>query len=50
MRAALIYQHATTDRGRSIVDALSRLVDLGRMADRTAANEEEDCEDGTAGR
>lgn len=28
MRAALIYQHATTDRDRSIADALRELVDL----------------------
>jgi hypothetical protein len=33
MRAALIYQHATTDRDRSIADALSELVDLGRAED-----------------
>src|SRR3978361_1631500 len=33
MRAALIYQHATTDRDRSIADALGELVDLGRTDD-----------------
>lgn len=49
MRAALIYQHATTDRDRSIADALSERVDLGRTEDRTAAKEAEDGEDGTAG-
>jgi hypothetical protein len=33
MRAALIYQHATADGDRSIADALSELVDLGRTDD-----------------
>jgi integrase len=33
MRAALIYQHATHDRDRSITDALSALVESGRTED-----------------
>lgn len=46
MRAALIYQHATTDRDRSIVDGLSELVDLGRTDDSVAEDKEEDGDDG----
>jgi integrase len=49
MRAALIYQHATTDRDRSIADALSELVDLGRTDDSAAEDKEEDGDDGAAG-
>jgi integrase len=49
MRAALIYQHATTDRDRSIADALSELVDLGRTDDSAAESKEEDGDNGTAG-
>ncbi len=44
MRAALIYQHATTDRDRSVADALSELVDLGRTEDSAADNEDRDDE------
>jgi len=47
MRAALIYQHATTDRDRSIADALGELVDLGRTDDSAVeSKEEEDGDDG----
>lgn len=49
MRAALIYQHATTDRDRSIADALSELIDLGRTDDSAAEDKEEDGDDGAAG-
>jgi integrase len=49
MRAALIYQHATTDRDQSIADALSELVVLGRTDDRAAEDKEEDGDDGAAG-
>jgi hypothetical protein len=50
MRAALIYQHATTDRDRSIADALGELVDLGRTDDSAVeSKEEEDGDDGAAG-
>jgi integrase len=49
MRAPLIYQHATTDRDRSIAEALSELVDLGRTDDRAAESKEEDGDDGVAG-
>ncbi len=49
MRAALIYQHATTDRDRSIADALSELVDLGRTDDSAAESKDEDGDDGAAG-
>jgi hypothetical protein len=47
MRAALIYQHATTDRDRSIADALSELVDLGWADGKVAEDEEEDGSAGT---
>jgi hypothetical protein len=43
----LIYQHATTDRDRSIADALSELVDLGRADGKVAEDEEEDGSAGT---
>ncbi|HZD13990.1 MAG TPA: integrase [Pseudonocardiaceae bacterium] len=49
MRAALIYQHATTDRDRSIADAFSELVDLGRTDDSAVESKEEDGDDGAAG-
>ncbi|MGH3755045.1 MAG: tyrosine-type recombinase/integrase [Pseudonocardiaceae bacterium] len=54
MRAALIYQHATTDRDRSVADALSALVDLGRAArtgadDKEADQDEQRTEDSTTG-
>ncbi len=49
MRAALIYQHATTDRDRSIADALSELVVLGCTEDSAAEDKEEDGDDDEAG-
>jgi hypothetical protein len=49
MRTALIYQHATTDRDRSIADALSELVDLGRTDDSATESKKEDGDDGAAG-
>jgi integrase len=49
MRAALIYQHATTDRDRSIADALSELVDLGRTDDSATESKKEDGDHGAAG-
>jgi integrase len=49
MRAALIYQHATTDRDRSIADALSELVDLGRTDSKATEDDEEDDDDRSAG-
>jgi len=49
MRAALVYQHATTDRDRNIADALSELVDLGRTNGKATEDEEEDDDDGSAG-
>jgi hypothetical protein len=41
MRAVLIYQHATTDRDRSIADTLSALVDLDRTQGITAESKED---------
>jgi integrase len=49
MRAALIYQHATIVRARSIADVLSELVDLGRTEDSAAESKEENGDDGAAG-
>jgi integrase len=49
MRAVLIYQHAATDRDRSIADALSELVDLGRTDDSATESKKEDGDDGAAG-
>lgn len=49
MRAALIYQHATTDRDRSIAEALSELVDLSRTDGKVTEDEGEDGDDGSAG-
>ncbi len=50
MRAALIYQHATTERDRVIADAISALVDSGRAgAEGEAEQEDPHGEDGTAG-
>jgi integrase len=48
MRAALIYQHATTERDRSIADALSTLVDVGRN-DSTKNEDQSDEDDGATG-
>ncbi|MGH4008101.1 MAG: tyrosine-type recombinase/integrase [Pseudonocardiaceae bacterium] len=48
MRAALIYQHATTDRDRSIAEALSALVDLDRTEGTEPESKEEDGDDGAA--
>ncbi len=54
MRAALIYQHATNARDRSIADAMSALVESGRTevaeSNDDGANEtEEDGDDAAAG-
>jgi integrase len=49
MRAALIYQHATTDRDRNIADALSALVGRERTEGHAADNEDEDRDDEAAG-
>ncbi len=54
MRAALIYQHATNARDRSIADALSALVETGRAeapesSDNSAKQADEDGDDGAAG-
>ena len=49
MRAALIYQHATTDRDRNIADALSVLVGRARTEGPAADNENEDRYDEAAG-
>jgi hypothetical protein len=40
MRAALIYQHATTDCDRSIADAPSEFVDLGRTDGKATEDKE----------
>jgi integrase len=54
MRAALIYQHATNARDRSIADAMSALVESGRTetpegSDNGANQTDEDGDDGAAG-
>ena len=49
MRATLIYQHATTDRDRSIAEALSELVDLGRTEGKVTEDGGQDGDDGSAG-
>jgi hypothetical protein len=46
MRAALIYQHATTDRDRAIADALSDVVDAGRAEDDGSDDDSDDQDDG----
>ncbi len=45
MRAALVSQHATTDRDRSIAEALSALVDLDRTEGTEPESKEEDGDD-----
>ncbi|MFZ0874428.1 MAG: hypothetical protein WAN20_07825 [Pseudonocardiaceae bacterium] len=54
MRAALIYQHATNARDRSIADAMSALVESGRTdapksSDDGANQADEEGDDGPAG-
>ena len=54
MRAALIYQHATNARNRSIADALSALVESGRAEAPESSNDgvnqvDEHGDDGVAG-
>ncbi len=49
MRAALIYQHATTDRDRNIADALSALVGRERTEDPAADNKDGDTDGQAAG-
>lgn len=53
MRAALVYQHATTDRDRNIADALGALIDAGRKDDESddeaQGQDDEDGDDGSAG-
>ena len=54
MRAALIYRHATNARDRSIVDAVSALVESGRIEipesnDHGADQAVGDGDDGAAG-
>jgi hypothetical protein len=47
MRAALIYQHATTDRDRAVADALNTLVKANCAAEETAEADGDD--DGASG-
>jgi integrase len=50
MRAALIYQHATVERDRSIADQLSALVEAGREGSAgTEPQADDDEDDGAAG-
>ncbi len=54
MRAALIYQHAMTDRDRAIAEALGTLVYAGREgqdddAGQHATGDDEDPDDGASG-
>jgi hypothetical protein len=48
--AALIYQHATSDRDRNIADRMSALLEVGKDAtkDATSSSDDED-DDGAAG-
>ncbi len=45
MRAALVYQHATTERDRAIANALSDLVDAGSEDVDDGANDDEGPDD-----
>jgi hypothetical protein len=49
MRAALIYQHATNARDRSIADALSALVESGRTEALESSDDSEDQTDEDGG-
>jgi integrase len=49
MRAALIYQHATTERDRAIADALSAHVDAERDDGGDGEDPDDDGDDGAAG-
>jgi hypothetical protein len=47
MRAALVYQHATTDRDRAIADALGALVDASKDGAEEDESSDEDGDEGT---
>jgi hypothetical protein len=50
MRAALIYQHATTDRDRRIADAMNALVDaLAEDTESSNDGPDDEDDDGAAG-
>jgi hypothetical protein len=50
MRAALIYQRATSEAGQQIADRLSKLVDQHRKSEiEVAPDEDDDLGDGAAG-
>jgi hypothetical protein len=49
MRAALIYQHATTERDRRIAEALGALVDESRARARPAGQDDDEDDGGAAG-
>ena len=52
MRAALLYQHATTDRDRRIADAMQDMIDASRTAsdaDSTTEDGEDGEDDGPSG-
>lgn len=50
MRAALIYQHATSDRDRNIAERMSALVEAGKEATKDATSSSDDKgDDGAAG-
>ena len=44
MRAALIYQHATTDRDRRIADAIGKLVEQSRAGADSEESQQDDDE------
>ena len=49
MRAALLYQHATTDRDRRIADAMQDMIDASRMASDADSTTEDGEDDGPSG-
>jgi hypothetical protein len=49
MRAALLYQHATTDRDRRIADAMQDMIDASRTASDADSTTEDGEDDGPSG-
>ena len=49
VRAALLYQHATTHRDRRIADAMQDMIDASRMASDADSTTEDGEDDGPSG-
>jgi len=49
MRAALLYQHATTDRDRRIADAMQDMIDASRTTSDADSTTEDGEDDGPSG-